>query len=154
MKSDVEETKFSNIYEIFHYIFTTGLPVFQISPWEIPCIGLHWSTSSFPCGTTPYRPTETCSVVRQYQWESWQVYRREYRHWKISWNSSEAGIWLCEYTAAHAHNLDNESVWLRLTSSVLQIRRGKRDNLGILFHITPLKCMLWHLIRTVSERQF
>ena len=24
-------------------------------------------------------------------------------------------------------------------SSVLQIRRGKRDNLGIIFHITPLK---------------
>ena len=26
--------------------------------------------------------------------------------------------------------------------SVLQIRRGKRDNLGIIFHITPLKHML------------
>ena len=26
--------------------------------------------------------------------------------------------------------------------SVLQIRRGKRDNLGIIFHLTPLKRML------------
>ena len=25
---------------------------------------------------------------------------------------------------------------------VLQIRRGKRDNLGIILHITPLNCML------------
>ena len=26
---------------------------------------------------------------------------------------------------------------------VLQIRWGKRDNLGIIFHIIPLKCMLY-----------
>ena len=26
--------------------------------------------------------------------------------------------------------------------SVLQIRRGKRDNLGIIFHITPMKHMM------------
>ena len=29
-----------------------------------------------------------------------------------------------------------------LLYSVLQIRMGKRDNLGIIFHITPLKHML------------
>ena len=38
--------------------------------------------------------------------------------------------------------------------AVLQIRRGKRDNLGILFHITPLKHMLQAIIRTVSARRF
>ena len=36
------------------------------------------------------------------------------------------------------------SVWLMssLIWAVLQIRRGKRDNLGIIFHVTPLKSML------------
>ena len=28
--------------------------------------------------------------------------------------------------------------------SVLQIRRGKMDNLGIIFHITPLNCVVTH----------
>ena len=27
-------------------------------------------------------------------------------------------------------------------NTVLQIKRGKRDCLGIIFHISPLKCML------------
>ena len=30
----------------------------------------------------------------------------------------------------------------RYNRAVLQIRRGKRDDLGIVFHITPLKCKL------------
>ena len=38
---------------------------------------------------------------------------------------------------------------LELTFSGLQIRRDNRDNLGIIFHITPLKCMLRSIIRTV-----
>ena len=33
--------------------------------------------------------------------------------------------------------------------AVLQTRRGKRDNLGIIFHIAPLKRMLHLIIRTV-----
>ena len=32
----------------------------------------------------------------------------------------------------------------------LQVRRGKRDNLGIIFHLTPLKHMLGPIIKTVS----
>ena len=24
--------------------------------------------------------------------------------------------------------------------------KGKMNDLGIIFHITPLKCMLWHII--------
>ena len=38
--------------------------------------------------------------------------------------------------------------------SVLQIRRGKRYNLGIIFQITPLKHMLLPIIGTVLPRQF
>ena len=34
-----------------------------------------------------------------------------------------------------------------------QIRRGKRDNLGTIFHITPLKRMLRPIIKTVSTRR-
>ena len=37
---------------------------------------------------------------------------------------------------------------------VLQIRRGKRDNLEIIFHITPLTRMVQPSIRTVSPRRF
>ena len=40
------------------------------------------------------------------------------------------------------------------TVTVLQIRMGKRDNLGIIFRIILLKCMLWPIIRTVSLRRF
>ena len=42
-------------------------------------------------------------------------------------------------------------VVLQCSKSVLQIRRGKRDNLGMIFHITPLKHMLRSIIRTVPE---
>ena len=38
--------------------------------------------------------------------------------------------------------------------SVLQIRRSKRNNYGIIFHITPLKHLLQHIIRTISPRWF
>ena len=38
--------------------------------------------------------------------------------------------------------------------SVLQIRRGKSNNLGIIFHITPFIHILWPFIRTVSPRRF
>ena len=38
--------------------------------------------------------------------------------------------------------------------AMLQIRRGKKDNLWIILHITPLKHMLRPSIRTVSLRQF
>ena len=38
--------------------------------------------------------------------------------------------------------------------TVLQIRRGKRGDLGIIFHITPLKRMLRPIIRTVLSRGF
>ena len=40
------------------------------------------------------------------------------------------------------------------TVTVLQIRWGKRDNLGLIFHNTPLKHMLQPIIRTVSARRF
>ena len=36
--------------------------------------------------------------------------------------------------------------------SVLQMRRGKRDNLRIIFQITPLTHILGPIIRTVSPR--
>ena len=35
-----------------------------------------------------------------------------------------------------------------------QIRRGNKDNLGIIFIITPLKRILRSTIRTVSSRRF
>ena len=35
--------------------------------------------------------------------------------------------------------------------AVIHIRRGKKDNYGIIFHITPLKYMLGTIIRTVSS---
>ena len=35
---------------------------------------------------------------------------------------------------------------------VLKITRGKSYNLGIIFHITPLKCMLRLIIRTVLPK--
>ena len=38
--------------------------------------------------------------------------------------------------------------------AVLQVKSGKRDNLGIIFLITPLKCTLRPVIRTVSSRRF
>ena len=38
--------------------------------------------------------------------------------------------------------------------SVLQIRRDKMDNLGVIFHIAALKRMLRPIIRTVSVRLF
>ena len=38
----------------------------------------------------------------------------------------------------------------QLFISVLQIRRGNRDNIGIIFRIFPFKQMLGLLIRTVS----
>ena len=38
---------------------------------------------------------------------------------------------------------DNEHTFSEI-SSVLQLRRGKRDNLGIIFHITALKCVVTH----------
>ena len=37
---------------------------------------------------------------------------------------------------------------------MLQIRRGKRDNFGIIFPITPVKCMLQSIIRSVSRNGF
>ena len=37
---------------------------------------------------------------------------------------------------------------------VVQMRMGKRDNLGMIFHITPSKLMLGPIIRTVLLRQF
>ena len=37
---------------------------------------------------------------------------------------------------------------------MVQIRRGKRDHLGIIFHITPLKRMLQPIIWTISPRRF
>ena len=39
------------------------------------------------------------------------------------------------------------------TEAALQIRRGKEDNLGIIFHKAPLKRMLQHIIRTVLPRR-
>ena len=33
-------------------------------------------------------------------------------------------------------------------------KKGKRDNLGIISHYTPLKCMLRPIIRTVLPRLF
>ena len=38
-----------------------------------------------------------------------------------------------------------------LNKPVLKIRRGKRDNLEIIFHIAPLKLMLGSIIRTVYQ---
>ena len=38
--------------------------------------------------------------------------------------------------------------------SLFQIRRGKMDNLGIIFRITPLKLMSGPIIRTFSMRRF
>ena len=38
--------------------------------------------------------------------------------------------------------------------TVLQIRRGENDDLGIIFHITPLKLTLGPIFRTVSLRRF
>ena len=38
--------------------------------------------------------------------------------------------------------------------AVLPIRRGKRDNLGIISRNTPLKRMLRPVIRTISARRF
>ena len=38
--------------------------------------------------------------------------------------------------------------------TVLQIRRGTRNNLGIIFHFTPLKPMLLPIMRTVWPRRF
>ena len=40
-----------------------------------------------------------------------------------------------------ANLISNELVKL-MSPSVLQIRRGERDNLGIIFHITPSKHIL------------
>ena len=37
-------------------------------------------------------------------------------------------------------------------NSVLQIRRGKRDNLEIIFHITPSKYMLYNPLFEPSDR--
>ena len=37
---------------------------------------------------------------------------------------------------------------------MFQVRRGKRDNLRIIFHISPLKCLLRPIIRTASRRRF
>ena len=42
----------------------------------------------------------------------------------------------------------------QLVKPVLQTRRGKRDNLEIIFQISPLKHMLRPVIRTVLPRQF
>ena len=39
-------------------------------------------------------------------------------------------------------NLAEIETWIQLFLSVLQIRRGKRENLGIIFHIIALKHML------------
>ena len=36
-----------------------------------------------------------------------------------------------------------KNLQVSLTVPVLQIRWGKKDNLGIIFHIIPLKCMLY-----------
>ena len=41
---------------------------------------------------------------------------------------------------------------LLMCTAVLQIRRGKRDYLEIIFHKTPLKHMLRPIIRTVLPR--
>ena len=44
--------------------------------------------------------------------------------------------------------------WLWETSTeltVLQIRRGNRDYLGIISHVSPEKHILWPIIRTVSR---
>ena len=40
--------------------------------------------------------------------------------------------------------VDNTAGSVQCSHSVLQIRRGKRDNLGIIFHMPPLKRMLYH----------
>ena len=42
---------------------------------------------------------------------------------------------------------------LILSMSVRQIRRDRKDDLGIIFRITPLKCMLRPIIRAVSPRR-
>ena len=44
-------------------------------------------------------------------------------------------------------------VFILNSAAVLQIRRGKRNNLGIIFHIALLKYMLGPVIRTVSSRE-
>ena len=41
-----------------------------------------------------------------------------------------------------------------LPNTLLQIRRGKRDNLGIIFCITLLKCIMLPVIRTILLRRF
>ena len=38
--------------------------------------------------------------------------------------------------------------------TMLKIRRDKRYKSGIILHISPLKHMLPHIIRTVSQRRF
>ena len=38
--------------------------------------------------------------------------------------------------------------------ALLQISRGKKDNVGIIFVIAPVKHMLQPIIRTISPRRF
>ena len=50
-----------------------------------------------------------------------------------------------------SHRTDKTGIRL-LPVTMLQIRRGKSDDLEIIFHITPLKHMLRPIIRTVLLR--
>ena len=49
-----------------------------------------------------------------------------------------------QYTGSINGTLSKSYIFRKLESimALLQIRRGKRDNLGIIFHSTPLKHML------------
>ena len=67
-------------------------------------------------------------------WISWYFYTYEHLkfHAQLSW------AWKKFY---------NLGPW-----SVLQIRRGNRDNLGIISHISPYRYILWAIIRTILPR--
>ena len=72
-----------------------------------------------------------------------QVLSGEYRNWNLE----------------RTHSGQAESYHARLQqkaciSSVVQIRRGNRNNLGITFLIAPYKYILWPLIGTVLSRRF
>ena len=82
---------------------------------------------------------------------------QQYRHYQstlqiFQLKSSQYSKTLDElliFLAQVSWNLHRNQVWEYLA---LQIRRGKRDYYGIIFHSTPFKHILWPIIRTVSVR--